>query len=576
MFIPKQHIDFNLNTVGGLLNTDEGTESSHNQFKWLENALIFNVYNSKNERLRALVRKLFEEINGKRDKQKEALKAVLINLWIANFWGIPVRYSRDRNRYSHDKRYGKMFFKYDTLIPVIDALHTHGYIEQKNGRSRYEDKSIGYEARMWATPLLVKTFQDYQLIAPDFFYKPELEETVVLNKEKKNTKNKVKVKVKYRDINKTIKMRNNLALYNEFVKNNYITTTLNKDTIIDKRFLLQKLNPNIFNNKLTINYTVHNNQFYTNRQLQYISKLLYNKYKTNKSINNNTITKMFSCEPMKHKASHRKFCYENVHNFQWYLYGLNGETSYIRKKLFKNKTTKDERKEAAKTFNKIIDREFTLEDIGIKHLQFSHNNEVLHRVFNRGNTSFKYGGRAYGAVYQGLPKEMRKLIRINDEPTVEVDFSAYHLRMLYHLIGEDYREDPYSVCAGKEYRDIFKIANLVIINSKDEEKAIMATRKELVSNKIKVEKTDEKIKWMISKLKEAHEPIAGFICRDMGTMLMNIDSDIMDSVLMRLMELGILGLNVFDSVIVPAQHKGIVKQVMTEEYEKVMGFKPVF
>jgi hypothetical protein len=44
---------------------------------------------------------------------------------------------------------------------------------------------------------------------------------------------------------------------------------------------------------------------------------------------------------------------------------------------------------------------------------------------------------------------------------------------------------------------------------------------------------------------------------------------------MKLMDRGILGLSVFDSVIVAEQHQDFLYDLMTEEYQKEMGFKPI-
>jgi hypothetical protein len=49
----------------------------------------------------------------------------------------------------------------------------------------------------------------------------------------------------------------------------------------------------------------------------------------------------------------------------------------------------------------------------------------------------------------------------------------------------------------------------------------------------------------------------------------------MNAILMRLMDMGILGLSVFDSVIAVQDVAEIVREIMIEEYEKVMGFEPV-
>jgi hypothetical protein len=194
-------------------------------------------------------------------------------------------------------------------------------------------------------------------------------------------------------------------------------------------------------------------------------------------------------------------------------------------------------------------------------------------VFNR--KSFKKGGRAFGATYQWLPKLIRKGIRINNENTVEFDYKAYHIRMLYHLNGIDYQEDPYIVCGGEKYRKAFKCASLVIINAKNETEAKSAIRDELIDSKIPFPDINNPLNWMVDRFKEAHQPIAKFICSDYGITLQNIDSHIMNAILMSLMNKGILGLSLYDSVIVAEQHQDILFQLMMDEYEKKMGFKPI-
>jgi hypothetical protein len=82
------------------------------------------------------------------------------------------------------------------------------------------------------------------------------------------------------------------------------------------------------------------------------------------------------------------------------------------------------------------------------------------------------------------------------------------------------------------------------------------------------------LKYLIETFKAKHQPIANSICSDAGIELQNIDSHIMNSILMRLMGMGILGLSVYDSVIVAEEFAEIVRTVMIEEYQNVFGFKP--
>jgi len=64
----------------------------------------------------------------------------------------------------------------------------------------------------------------------------------------------------------------------------------------------------------------------------------------------------------------------------------------------------------------------------------------LYRVFNNGN--FNYGGRFYGAEYQQLSGKERRSMLINGSKVVEADYSAFHIRMIYHLVGIDKKENP--------------------------------------------------------------------------------------------------------------------------------------
>ena len=104
------------------------TEAIYNQENWLEDALYLDVYLSKSARLRNLVDKIYNKVATvisiqSRKRTRDALKTVLINLWYGWFYGDGrIRYSRDRSAYTRDSRYGKIFFKYDRIIPVIDAL----------------------------------------------------------------------------------------------------------------------------------------------------------------------------------------------------------------------------------------------------------------------------------------------------------------------------------------------------------------------------------------------------------------------------------------------------------------------
>lgn len=78
-------------------------------------------------------------------------------------------------------------------------------------------------------------------------------------------------------------------------------------------------------------------------------------------------------------------------------------------------------------------RDFKL-DFGFKSNQkkvrvFNFLHVQLRRIFARG--SFEMGGRFYGGWWQFIPSDYRGYITINGQPTVEVDYSELHPRLMY-------------------------------------------------------------------------------------------------------------------------------------------------
>ena len=217
----------------------------------------------------------------------------------------------------------------------------------------------------------------------------------------------------------------------------------------------------------------------------------------------------------------------------------------------------------------------SLGKLGIAELVFRLKYESCHRVFN--NSSFKNGGRFYGASHLDIPSHMRGFIRINGEPVVELDYDALHVVMLYHLRGIDIdlAQDPYDMIAGPENRSIKKIALLTAINAPTEAKAIKGIRKTLLDDGITDDiLTDKSLRKLIARAKLAHTDIADDIASGKGIELQNIDSRIADAILTNLMALNIPALPVHDSFVVPQQYEGLLRQQMEDEYKKILGFKP--
>ena len=126
----------------------------------LNNALVFNIYRNAGNRnsLTKKINILFNElslISTNKSKAKDALRQIILNLFVGYLGHTTIEYSRNRDKYLYKNRYGKLYFKYKVVIPLIDKLESLGYLEQKIGFFN-KDKGRGKETRMWPTEKLIK------------------------------------------------------------------------------------------------------------------------------------------------------------------------------------------------------------------------------------------------------------------------------------------------------------------------------------------------------------------------------------------------------------------------------------
>lgn len=207
------------------------------------------------------------------------------------------------------------------------------------------------------------------------------------------------------------------------------------------------------------------------------------------------------------------------------------------------------------------------------------------RKFCRGN--LVSGGRLYGGFWQTLPSgkrgeiPSRKDILIDGQPTVELDFKAMHVNMLYAWEGQKpFDGDPLEVQGWN--RELVKACLLVALNDpKANNKAVLA--------KVRQEPTLKSdypllLKGGYQRLKDAflqiHPLLAKHLHADVGVRLQKQDGDIALGVIERMMNLPpfiapspIPVLTIHDSFICQAQHAQLLHQSMVGAFEKVMGTK---
>jgi hypothetical protein len=190
--------------------------------------------------------------------------------------------------------------------------------------------------------------------------------------------------------------------------------------------------------------------------------------------------------------------------------------------------------------------------------------------------------------FQQLPKEERPKLLLNSEKVAEIDYSAMHPHILYAWENKrcpDYFYETIMNQCGCD-RFVAKKITLIAINAGsykslvgainlDKAKTERANRNRatpepvLYSELKKQNLTPEEV---VEAIKIAHPAIAKYIYSALANKLMLVESDIMTSVLLKLMSLGIPALPVHDSVIVPSRYKDVARLEMQNNYREYTGF----
>jgi len=204
--------------------------------------------------------------------------------------------------------------------------------------------------------------------------------------------------------------------------------------------------------------------------------------------------------------------------------------------------------------------------------------KIVSRVFNNG--SFEEGGRFYHPWWQKLNQnkkvngervQLRSHILINGNETVELDFSAFHIHLLYSREGLNYHElfgpddYPYTL-PGHDLRSrkVLKTVFLVAINAQDHDQAIYAARNLLRKKMEPHEYEAIDLSTLIVEFQKKHPLIAHHIYSGIGVHLQFTDSKITEYVFDRFMELNTPVLGVHDSFIVEELNEHILEEHMNE------------
>ncbi len=184
----------------------------------------------------------------------------------------------------------------------------------------------------------------------------------------------------------------------------------------------------------------------------------------------------------------------------------------------------------------------------------------LYRIFS--DSDFERGGRFYRAWWINTPKEYRKRITIDGQPTVELDYSSYHISMAYAELGKPLDFDPYDLLPTKSetIRDIIKLTVNALLNAKSPINSVDGFKEEIVG--MSWNAFVDQVMSVHSAMTENRRFLTGY-----GLRLHYLDSCIAEAVMLHFAKQKIPCLPVHDSFIVTREHTEELRNVMQSEYQ---------
>ena len=217
--------------------------------------------------------------------------------------------------------------------------------------------------------------------------------------------------------------------------------------------------------------------------------------------------------------------------------------------------------------------------IKTRRVRLTQDNKFVRRVFYRAN--WNLGGRFHGGWWQSIKEDLRKQIYINDQSTVEQDYSGLHVNLLYGLKEiQPPLEDHYKVehllldFSAKEQRNIVKGVVLNAINANSTKSAYAAFRQQQETGSREKSLKDKQLELLLEAFKKKHPKIQESLCSDKGVELMHMDGRITAKVIKHFTNKGIPILSVHDSYITQNRYSGELRKVMNEVVkEELNGFR---
>jgi hypothetical protein len=197
----------------------------------------------------------------------------------------------------------------------------------------------------------------------------------------------------------------------------------------------------------------------------------------------------------------------------------------------------------------------------------------LRRVFSTldDQPRFDLGGRLYGGWWQTLEHVRRHAIRIEGEPIAELDFRAMFLRLAYARVGLSPPEgDLYAGILQETKEDLYKPGLKVLVSAMLFRSSQL---KRLPKGSAELLPKGSSASLLRENILRRHAPVRDQFEKGIGLSLMKLESDILVAILLRLIDRGIVALQMYDGMIVRHDVAEEVATVMREEAKAQTGFE---
>ena len=189
-------------------------------------------------------------------------------------------------------------------------------------------------------------------------------------------------------------------------------------------------------------------------------------------------------------------------------------------------------------------------------------------------TNLQLGGRFYGPYWQTLPKKYRKLIKINGEEVVELDYNAMHLHLLYSKLNKSlydyypFNKDPYAI---PEYnRKIVKLVFTACINENCTRKNINHVGGQQVSEALPdLYEKGLPYREMVDSLGKNHPEVAPLFYSEIGYEISYMESRVTDYIVTVLTKHKIPVLSIHDSFVVVKSKVSFLRTIMQEAFTRL-------